>query len=140
MRGHEEQSGVVTAYGLGWSGLGGERTGQQGLQTALNPAECPGFCPGGVEAESSTEGRFSFSSCQALGRWKCQNGSMDTESPGQGWARAGWLWKSDPFLGLDSWGLRKGERETVFAQKKKNQAAEGTCARRTKLAFCCEKI
>lgn len=65
---------------------------------------------------------------------------MDTESPGQEWVRAGWLWKSDPFLGLDSWGLRKGERETVFAQKKKNQAAEGTCARRTKLAFCCEKI
>ena len=40
-------SDVVTACGLGRSGLGGEGTGWQGLQTVLNPTEGPGLCPGG---------------------------------------------------------------------------------------------
>lgn len=54
MRGHKgQQSAVLTVYGLGLSGLGGQRTGQQGLGTALNPAEYPGFCPGVVEAKST---------------------------------------------------------------------------------------
>lgn len=47
--GHNGQrSDVVTAHGLGLSGLEGEETGQQGPQIALNDAEGPSLCSGGI--------------------------------------------------------------------------------------------
>ena len=47
--GHSGQwSAMVTVWGPGQSGLGGERTLRQRPQATLNPAESPGVCPGGI--------------------------------------------------------------------------------------------